>query len=139
MKAFLAERNLLRFYYTWLNGINSTEIKTLWGGHQLICLCLKLQNQICWPSITFTSTIWEKDDLGHAQPIKRPISLSQHCGTCHPNLCIIANFNVFSDFKKLYICNSKFSRILVIIFEKVHRSLYLKKVNVNNQRNQQVF
>ena len=28
-KEFLAERNLLRFHYTWLNGINSTEIEVL--------------------------------------------------------------------------------------------------------------
>ena len=27
---FLAERNLLRFHYTWLNKINSTEIEALW-------------------------------------------------------------------------------------------------------------
>ena len=29
-KEFLADRNLLRFHYTWLNGINSTEIEALW-------------------------------------------------------------------------------------------------------------
>ena len=29
-KEFLAERNLLRFHYTWLNAINSTEIDVLW-------------------------------------------------------------------------------------------------------------
>ena len=28
-KEFLAEKNLLRFHYTWLNGINSTEIEAL--------------------------------------------------------------------------------------------------------------
>ena len=31
-KEFLAESNLLRFHYTWLNGINSTEIETLCNG-----------------------------------------------------------------------------------------------------------
>jgi hypothetical protein len=29
-KEFLVEINLLRFHYTWLNGINSTEIEALW-------------------------------------------------------------------------------------------------------------
>ena len=29
-KEFLAERNLFRFHYTWLNRINSTEIEALW-------------------------------------------------------------------------------------------------------------
>jgi hypothetical protein len=28
-REFLAERNLLRFHYTWLNAINSTEIDAL--------------------------------------------------------------------------------------------------------------
>ena len=32
-KEFLAERNLLRFHYTWLNTINSTESKYYDLGH----------------------------------------------------------------------------------------------------------
>jgi hypothetical protein len=31
-KGFLAKINMLRFHYTWLNGINSTEIEALCSG-----------------------------------------------------------------------------------------------------------
>ena len=43
-KEFLGEINLLRFHYTWINAINSTEIEALWIKHCAFIDCGLLKN-----------------------------------------------------------------------------------------------